>query len=152
MAGTGTASAVLDAPADAVFGTLTDLAALPEWNTRMTEVTETPTTLEPGAEWVVRFRAMGQTWLSRSRVGTYDPTTRRFADQSMTDDGNPSRALWTWQVDEVPEGAKVTLSWELRPATFWRRVLLSKIRAKQLGEEVPASLAALERVASKRPV
>jgi hypothetical protein len=38
------------------------------------------------------------------------------------------------------------VTWELHPATFWRRVLLVRIRARQLSRtEIPASLAALAR-------
>ena len=140
------ASRLVDAPADAVFRTLTDIARLPEWNAVMTSVIELPERLEAGAEWLVEFHALGQTWRSRSTVDEIDRLGRSFAYRSGTDDGNPSSARWTWQVTDEGAGSRVTVAWELRPATFWRRVLLVRIRARQLARnEVPTSLAALAR-------
>lgn len=129
---------------DAVFRTLTDIAGLPSWNTRMTSVVDQPVSLEVGAEWVVEFHALGQTWKSRSTVEELDATRRRFAYRSCTDDGNPSYASWAWEVADDPGGSRVTVAWALHPVTFWRRVLLSRIRSRQLARtELPASIAAL---------
>ena len=142
-------SAVLPAAPDAVFGKLTDLARLPDWNAAMTSVAEQPSHLEAGAEWVVEFRALGQRWRSRSTVEELDVTARRFAYRSGTDDGNPSYARWAWEVAEDPAGSRVTVTWSLHPATFWRRVLLVRIRGRQLARtEIPASLAALAAAAT----
>jgi hypothetical protein len=69
-----------------------------------------------------------------------------FAYRSGADDGNPSYAIWRWQVDPLEQGGSlVTVSWDLHPATFWRRALLARIRARQLRREVPASIVALTR-------
>jgi uncharacterized protein YndB with AHSA1/START domain len=138
------ASASVPASPDAVFRTLTDIAGLPAWNAQMTSVIDQPVSLEVGAEWVVEFHALGQTWRSRSTVEELDVTRRRFAYRSRTDDGNPSYAIWTWDVADDPAGSRVTVTWHLHPVTFWRRVLLSRIRARQLARtELPASIAAL---------
>jgi ribosome-associated toxin RatA of RatAB toxin-antitoxin module len=60
--------ATVEAPAAAVFDLISDIDRLPEWNANMTEVVERPSgELAAGAEWVVEFRAMGQSWRSRSR-------------------------------------------------------------------------------------
>ncbi len=73
-----------------------------------------------------------------------DAEARRFAYRSWTDDGNPSYAGWSWEVAEDPAGSRVTVAWELHPVTFWRRVLLVRIRARQLSRrELPESLTAL---------
>lgn len=142
------ASTIVSATADAVFRTLTDIDRLPEWNDAMTAVIEKPNRLEAGAEWLVEFHALGQTWRSRSVVEEIDVATRRFVYRSGTDDGNPSYARWSWDVSDHSDGSHVSVSWELHPATFWRRVLLVRIRARQLARnEVPASLAALARAA-----
>ena len=147
MTGPGSAAAVIPTAADAVFATLTDISRLPEWNAAMTAVIEQPERLEAGAEWMVEFHALGQTWRSRSVVEELDPAGRRFVYRSGTDDGNPSYARWTWVVTDDDRGARVTVMWQLRPVTFWRRILLVRIRAQQLARsEVPASLAALARV------
>jgi uncharacterized protein YndB with AHSA1/START domain len=137
---------VPSAPSE-VFSVVTDLERLPEWNAIMTRLVECPDTLEPGIEWVVEFKALGNTWRSRSRVEEYDPNQRVFAYRSSTDDGNPSYTLWRWTVEPEGDGAsRVTVSWDLNPATFWRRALLARIRARQLRREVPASIDSLARV------
>lgn len=140
------ATTVVPVAADAVFRALTDIARLPEWNSTMTAVIEQPECLQVGREWLVEFHALGQTWRSRSMIEEIDTAARRFTYRSATDDGNPSYARWTWEVADEPEGSRVTVSWALRPATFWRRVLLARIRGRQLARtEIPASLAALAR-------
>ena len=140
---TGSSSAVVAASPDAVFTTLTDVDRLPSWNQRMTRV-ERPAVLEGGAEWVVEFRVFGRSWHSRSTLDDLDAGSRRFAYRSRTDDGNPSEASWTWTVADDPAGSRVTVEWSLRPVTFWRRMLLVHLRARQLAHTaVPASLAAL---------
>jgi uncharacterized protein YndB with AHSA1/START domain len=137
-------SAIMPANPDAVFGTLTDIAGLPAWNARMTSVIDQPVALEVGAEWVVEFHVLGRTWRSRSTVDELDVASRRFAYRSRTDDGNPSEARWTWEVTDDPAGSRVTVTWSLHPVTFWRCVLLGRIRARQLANtEVPTSLTAL---------
>jgi len=144
MSITGSATAVVPTTPEAVFRTLTKVEGLPSWNDKMTRVVEEPESLRPGAEWVVEFHVLGRTWRSRSVVDELDPAQGRFAYRSRTDDGNPSEATWTWGVVADPAGTRVTVGWSLRPGTFWRRVLLGRIRARQLARnEVPASLAAL---------
>lgn len=129
---------------DAVFARITDLSGLPEWNAAMVKVVEVPELLAPGAQWVVEFRALGQSWRSRSTCEVLDSRMGRFAYRSGTDDGNPSSASWDWTVTPSGRGSVIEVAWELHPETFWRRVLLSKVRAHQLAkQEVPASLAAL---------
>lgn len=141
---TGSTSAAIPASPGAVFRTLTDIDRLPTWNQRMTRVVERPAALVPGTEWVVEFHVLGRTWQSRSVVDELDGDAHRFAYRSRTDDGNPSEASWSWEVADDPAGSRVTVTWSLHPVTFWRRVLLGRIRARQLARnEVPASLAAL---------
>ena len=102
MAAVTHATTVMPVAADAVFRTLTDIARLPEWNSAMTSVIEQPQRLEVGREWLVEFHALGQTWRSRSTIEEVDTAARRFAYRSGTDDGNPSYALWTWEVADDP--------------------------------------------------
>jgi hypothetical protein len=143
------ASMVMPATPDVVFATVTDIGCLPEWNDRTTSVIEEAAALEIGAQWVVEFHALGRTWRSRSTVEELDGPARRFAYRAMTDGGKPSYAQWTWTVAETSSGSRVTVAWTLHPATFWRRVLLARIRSRQLSRtELPASLAALAFVTS----
>lgn len=143
-------SAILEVSPDSVFATVTDIGGLPEWNAVITRVIEQPDAVVPGAEWVVEMHAMAQTWPSRSRVVLIDPRERRFSYRSCTDDGNPSYALWSWHVADEPVGCRVTVSWDLHPATFWRRVLFARIRAHQLKAELPESLRKLSEAAAQR--
>lgn len=141
---TGSCAATIPASPAAVFERITDLGQLPAWNRRMLAVVSTPPELVSGAEWVVRFRVLGRTWDSRSVVEEIDRSGLHFSYRAATDDGNPSRAMWRWDVAEAPGGSRATVRWELRPVTFWRRTLLGRVRAYQLAhQEVPASLLSL---------
>jgi uncharacterized protein YndB with AHSA1/START domain len=138
------ASQFVAAPADDVFALITTPERLPDWNGAIVRVVDAPDQLCRGAEWVVQLSALGQSWPSRSTVVYIDPQARRFAYRSQTDDGNPSYADWSWSIAEAPGGCEVTVSCALHPATFWRLVLLSRIRSWQLRRrELPASLHAL---------
>jgi len=144
------ASQFVAAPADDVFALITTPERLPEWNGAIVRVVDAPATLSPGAEWVVQLSALGQSWPSRSTVVTIDRRARHFAYRSQSDDGNPSYADWSWSIADAPGGCEVTVSCALYPATFWRRVLLSRIRSWQLRRrELPSSLHAL---ASSAPI
>lgn len=148
---TASVSAVLPTDADVTFAAITDLARLPEWNEQMTEIVDRPEQLAPGAEWVVEFAVFGRRWRSRSTVGMIDAEAGRFEYRTQTDDGNPSFTNWSWLVEPLAEGCRVSVGWSLHPATFWRRVLFARVRARQLAHtEVPASLVALARAAEKR--
>jgi uncharacterized protein YndB with AHSA1/START domain len=146
MGRTASAATTVTSPTSDVFGLLTDIDRLPEWNGIVTKVVERPKSLMPGSEWVVQLKAMGSSWASRSTIEEYDPRQCVFAYRSRTDDGNPSYALWRWTVEpEAHGGSRVTVRWELHPKTFWRRALLVRIRSRQLQREVRASIESLAR-------
>ena len=149
----GSVSADVDAPADDVFALLTETGRLPEWNTRIRRVLEpAPAPLEPGAEWVVQMQVAGARWPSRSTAVTCDPGQRLFEHTSRSDDGNPARALWRWQVTPIQgQRSRIEVSWLVSPRTFWRRALFGKLRRRQMGDEVPASLRALAALLARRP-
>jgi len=142
----GAVTARIAAPPSAVFDLITALDRLPEWNAHIDHIVERSADPAEGVEWVVEIRAMGTHWNSRSRVQELDRDTLRFAHISQSDDGNPSFALWTWQVTPAEEGAAITVNWQLNPRTFWRRALFARIRHRQLKNEVSVSIAAAERV------
>ncbi|MCA1673028.1 MAG: SRPBCC family protein [Actinobacteria bacterium] len=141
----GSASAVIVAPADAVFEVVTDPSRMTLWNAVMTEVVEVPEAMAPGSEWVVAFQASRvMRWRSRSRCEALVQSDRTFVHRSGTDDGNPSYAIWTWTVEPEGKGrSTLRVTWELHPETVLRKVLLSRIRNRMLRSEVPASLSAL---------
>ena len=151
MSNASSTTVTVDQPAEAVFATITDIGQLPDWNAAISKVVEQPPRLEPGAEWVVRVHALGTSWLSRSRVEEIDTQARRFVYRTCTDDGNPSYAIWSWEVTETANGSEVHVSWELHPVTFWRRHLLAKVRSRQLrATEIPASLSRMADVTARR--
>ena len=149
---TGSVSGFVDAPADEVFALVTDIERLPEWNDAVVRVIERPARLVPPAEWVVTMKPVGwPAWPSQSWVEEFDPLRRVFRHGSQSDDGNPSYAEWRWQVDEEAGGSRVTVSWALRPETFWRKLLAAPLRQRRLSQtEVPGSLAALARYFASR--
>lgn len=133
------------------FDLISSVARLPEWNEHIHHVVEAPSgPPQAGDEWVVEMRAMASRWNSRSRLGVADRDAGRFALRSQTDDGNPSYAEWEWLMEPAGDGTDVTVSWQLYPKTFWRRLLFSKIRHHQLKEEVRGSLRAAERAIAAR--
>ena len=139
----------VSAPADDLFELITSPERLPEWNKAIVRVIDLPEELQAGAEWVVQLSALGQSWRSRSTVLDIDSEGRHFVYRSCTDDGNPSYATWSWRVADAPGGCEVTVSCALYPETFWRRVLMVKIRASQLRRrELPDSLRARASVAT----
>jgi hypothetical protein len=136
----------LDVEPEAALRTIIDVHGLPTWNAAITRVLEAPATLSVGDEWVVELSALGRRWSSRSRLISLERDARRFHYRSVTEDGNPSYAEWTWAVKEAPGGCEVTVTWRLHPQTFWRRALLGRVRQHQLLKtEVPTSLFALQR-------
>lgn len=141
----GTESVRLAASADEVFDTLVDVDRLPEWNAHVHHVVERPEgPLQQGSQWVVQVRAMGTRWPSRATALTVDRAGHTFEHRSVTDDGNPSFVLWSWTVAPEGSGCVLTVTWTGQPRTFWRRLLLARMRAPRLADEVNASLAGLD--------
>jgi hypothetical protein len=140
--GHGSVTEVVPVDAEALFRQITNIDQLPEWNDLIQHVVERPAMLERSAEWVVRLKKFGSSWNSRSQVEEHDEGALRFVYRSQTDDGNPSYVVWTWQIANDPDGARVTVGWDLRPKTFWRRVLFAPLRNRDLRKEVPRSIRA----------
>lgn len=144
-------TAVVEAPPDDVFATITDLERLPEWNAAITAVREIPAELVPGAQWVVDMHTTGfGTWASRSEVVRVDREVRVFEYRTQTDDGNPSFADWRWTVSPEGTGSRVTVTYDLCPRTFFRKHLVVWLRKPQLTKELRASLEALGQAARVR--
>lgn len=140
----GQASARVAAPPDRVFEVITDIEHVPSWNGRIEEVVEVPDELRDGAEWVVAMNVLGRRFNSRSHVIELDRAGRRFVYRSKREDDNPSFTIWTWEVEPDGEWSRVTLGWEFRPATIFRKRVISPLRHRMIErDEAPASLIAL---------
>jgi hypothetical protein len=140
----GTETVPLTAPAPDVFDLLVDVDRLPEWNQRIDHVIQAPPgPLEEGTEWVIEMRAMGSRWPSRARALRVDRSAGAFEHRSVTDDGNPSYVLWSWQVTPTSGGSILTVTWAVHPRSFWRRLLLARVRRGFLAAEVRTSVAGL---------
>lgn len=147
----GRADSSVDAEPDRVFATLTDIAHLPQWNRRIAKVLRvSPGPLEPGFQWCVQMVVPPARWVSRARLVRYEPDQRVFAHISQTDDGNPSFAEWTWTVTPAGDGSRIHVEWAVHPKTFWRRLLLARLRERQLPREVDASMSALSEHLAQR--
>jgi uncharacterized protein YndB with AHSA1/START domain len=141
----GTETVHLTVPAADVFDTLVDVHRMTEWNEHLHHVIEAPPgPLAEGVEWVLEMRAMGSRWPSRARALRVDPDALVFEHRSVTDDGNPSYVLWSWQVTPRGDGSTLTVTWTVHPRTFWRRLLLARVRRPFLADEVRGSLGGLE--------
>ena len=136
-------STYVDGSPTTVLEQISDIARLPEWNSAITAVLESPARLIPGAVWKVRLHALGQTWVSTSTLSELNETAGRFRYRSQSDDGNPSYADWEWCVVAYGSGSQVTVTVTLHPITFWRKRLLVKLRRPTLRREMQASLGAL---------
>jgi Polyketide cyclase / dehydrase and lipid transport len=150
----GTETVQLSAPAHDVFGLLIDVDRLPEWNEHVDHIIERPEgRLAAGVEWVIEMRAMGTRWPSRAHALTVDPAGGRFEHRSRSDDGNPSYGLWSWTVVPREQGSTLTVTWAVYPRSFWRKLLLARVRRPFLADEVRASLAGLDNYLSnaRRP-
>jgi hypothetical protein len=140
----GSASRDLDMAPPVVLEAVTDVMALPGWNAAIESVAEAPEALVAGSQWVVVMHPPGwPRWRSRSTVDELDRDAHRFVFTTQTDDDNPSRAHWTWQVASTETGSKLTVSWRVYPRTFGRRSVLARLRRPQLQGEVQDSLDAL---------
>ena len=126
------ASRTVPATPDEVFDLITSVDRLPEWNAHLPKVVQPGLLCDEGDEWVMEIHALGSHWNSRSTVIERDPTAHRFVYRSRSDDGNPSYALWTWELTSVDEGTRISVRWSLRPRTFWRKALFARIRHRQL--------------------
>ena len=142
---------VIDASPERVFAMITDIDRLPEWNAEVHRVVDRCTALEAGHEWVVEIRAMHTHWNSRSRVVDNDERRGHFAYRSRSDDGNPSYADWQWDILADPAGTRVHVMVEGHPHTFWRKHLLSKMRASTLQRAMDQSLRALAEQLASQP-
>jgi hypothetical protein len=136
----GSVSEHVDASVDQMFRIITDISRLPRWNRRIHHVVEAPSTLGDGSEWVVQMRVNGARWNSRAQLEELDARAGRFRYVSRTDDDNPSRAHWSWELTPVGDGSDVTVSWELRPQTTFRKHIAAPMRNRQLEREVRDSI------------
>jgi uncharacterized protein YndB with AHSA1/START domain len=140
----GHAGAVIDGDPWALFAAITDIDRLPEWNRAIEKVIERPDRLVAGASWTVGMHpARGMRWKSVSTLQELDPAGLRFSYRTVNADGNPSDALWHWELTPQSEGTNVSVRWDVYLRTLDRRLLAGPIRRRQLRKEVAASLEAL---------
>ena len=137
----GSTSRYVDAMPGAVLDAITCVHRLPEWNAAIESVIENPGLLGPQSQWVVLMHPDGwPRWRSRSTVDEIDRGAGTFSYTTQTDDGNPSFALWNWQVSPAAAGSELTVAWQLHPRTLGRRTVIGRMRRTMLVREVDASL------------
>lgn len=142
------------ADADVVFGTLTDLSALPLWAHDVAAVSAAPVVIEPGSTWLTtRQRRGGASHVVRSTALAFDPNARRFAHHSCPLHRRRTTAYseWRWEcVDHGRGSTLVRVSWVLRPALGGPFVLLTERRDRQLDSRMLAALDRLDRLCQAR--
>jgi hypothetical protein len=132
------------ADARSLFDIITDVDRLPEWNGAIEKVIDSPPGLTPGSTWTVQMHpARLMRWRSVSTVDTIDAERMRFSYRTVNADGNPSYALWQWEVTSQGSRATVAVRWDISLETLDRRLLAGPIRRRQLRKEVAASLGAM---------
>jgi uncharacterized protein YndB with AHSA1/START domain len=137
----GAAEAHVAADAASVFALVTDVEGLPRWNAAIDAVIDAPSRLVPGAEWTVRMRPNPMIhWLSVSTAETVDHDGLTFAYRTVNADGNPSYAVWRWEITPGEGGSDVAVTWDVYLKTWDRRNLAGPIRRRQLRKEVAVSL------------
>jgi uncharacterized protein YndB with AHSA1/START domain len=147
----GRATARTAATPEAIFGLITDLDRLTEWNGAIEALVRRPADLVPGAEWMVTMHPPRlPRWGSISRVGEIDTQKRRFAYETRNADGNPSYTRWAWEVEAAGTGTMITVTWDCYLRTADRRFLAGPLRKRQLAREVPRSLSAIDSAVRRR--
>jgi hypothetical protein len=127
-----------------LFAAITDIDRLPEWNSAIERVIECPDQLTVGACWTVELHpSPGLRWRSVSTLEELDVSGLRFGYRTVNADGNPSYALWNWELFPQSGGTTVSVRWDVHLETLDRRLLGGPIRKRQLRNEVAASLSAL---------
>jgi uncharacterized protein YndB with AHSA1/START domain len=145
----GHAECTVEATPGAVFGVVTDIEHLPRWNAAIEKVLERPPVLRPGSTWTVQMHPMrAMRWSSVSTVEDIDPEALRFTYRTVNADGNPSYAVWSWEIAPQGSAARVSVRWDVHLETLDRRLLAGPIRRRQLRKEVAASLRAIAQPAS----
>ena len=124
-----------------LFDIITDLGRLPEWNGAIEKVIDRPPGVSPGATWTVQMHpARLMRWRSVSTLEKIDPERMRFSYRTVNADGNPSYALWHWEVTSQGARATVSVRWDVCLETLDRQLLGGPVRRRQLRKEVAASL------------
>jgi hypothetical protein len=82
-------------------------------------------------------------WHSVSTLSELDCEALRFSYRTVNADGNPSYALWAWEVTPTGESVQVSVKWDVFLETLDRRLLAGPIRRRQLRHEVANSLTVL---------
>ena len=140
----GYAEAAIGADAAALFATITDIDRLPEWNRAIEKVLDRPGAITPGAEWTVEMHpARGMRWRSVSTLQEIDARNLHVSYRTVNADGNPSYAIWVWDLTATTAGVNVSVRWDVYLKTLDRRLLAGPIWKRQLRKEVTASLSAL---------
>ena len=107
-----------------------------------------PGRLLPGETWTVQMHpARLMRWKSVSTIQELDGAALRFSYRTVNADGNPSYALWRWEVTPEVTGARMSVSWDVYLETLDRRLLAGPVRRRQLRKEVAASLVSLAALA-----
>ena len=142
---------VIDAPADAIYGMVSDLTRMGEWSTECERVEWEGGATGPAvdAKFVGHNRGGPfnlMRWSRRGRVLTADPA-REFA--FATEEGGSEGTVWRYRFEAMDDGrTRVTESYEVGKIPVWARILdVPTNRHRELLEGMRHTLALLKTAA-----
>ena len=147
-------SMVIEAPAERLYGMVSDLPRMGEWSpeTRQVEWVEGSTGPAVGARFVGHNQGGPRgllKWSRRGTVLTADPG-RAFA--FATEEGGQEGVLWRYCFEPVEGGTRVTESYEVHRIPAWARILdVPTNRVRELREGLQRTLDQLKQVAEATP-
>lgn len=145
-------SVVVHAPPEAVYALVTDVARTGEWSPVCTGCWWDEGHGPAAGSWFTgRNEVPGRTWETRSRVEVAEP------GRAFTWVVGGSLVRWSYLLEPVPEGTRLTESWEFLPdglALFAERYgddAAAQVadREAQARAGIPVTLAALARLAEQ---
>ena len=147
---TDSAEVVIAAPADRIYGLISDLPRMGEWSPECTAVewTGDSTSPEIGATFVGHNVGGPRGLLKWTRTGTVRAASpgREFA--FATSEGGHEGVVWRYELDAVPGGTRVRESYRVERIPAWARIVdVPTNRARELRQSMQHTLARLKAAA-----
>ena len=140
------------ASAEGVYQLLADMPRMGEWSPECQQVEWTGDTAAPavGARFVGRNRGGSRGLMKWSRSGQVlvADLGREFA--FVTEEGGKEFTIWSYQLESVDGGTRITESYEVKAIPAWARVIdIPTNRARELREGMRHTLARLRTAAEQ---
>ncbi len=147
---TDRAELVIAAPAERIYGLVSDLPRMGEWSPECTAVewTGDATGPEVGATFVGHNVGGPRGLLKWSRTGTVRAADPGREFTFATSEGGREGVVWSYELEAVPGGTRVRESYRVEWIPLWARIVdVPTNRARELRESMQHTLARLKAVA-----